>query len=796
MMKKTVIPILLCAGLLTLFFALKTRTVKAAETAEQANISSPIGTNLHLLADWSTEYVFVDAFKASRPWLTQSSTMWDTAESHLLQLDANGWVMRLPQESEAPLYDRVGTVMFNGVKGHYPAGRYTVIYEGEGTLQYGLDAVKNIALSVPNREIIDVTPTNSGILLRIMATNPNNYIRNIRVLLPNFDETMADTEMWHPNFLQSISSYRVIRFMDWMRTNWDANGPMRAPQQPQEEMVMPLEQNEVDPFVRSADFNTPVLWANRPQPSNARYSTEAGVPAETMIDLVNRIKADPWFNMPHQADDDYIRNFARTVRDRLNTRQYVYVEYSNEVWNSTYGQSAWVQQQANALWPTTTTPAFTKLLNWYGKRSAEMCDIWQQEWGAQADRVICVIATQSTNSWVGQQMLDCPLWEHAPCHEHNVDSVAIAPYFGQHIGNPTYQTTVNQWATASNGLDTLFAELSNGSILPNTMSKTSLSNALTNMSNYATLAQQRGLSLVAYEGGQHLAAVGAVQNNTNITAMFSAANRDPRMIPLYEQYLAHWHAIGGQMFVHFNSTGLYSQHGNWGAREFYDAPSAPKNGAIEQYAQKTPCSWAFCFPKQPLSPAVISLPSADVTPTGERILPVTLTTNGHALTVLRFTIEYSRSQISFSPLDLNGDIVPDDIELHLPAGFTGKVITGTEGDNATLLVDIVRTSGNATLPDGVLLEMSLFVLGGGPGLRFTRIDRNDPLLPSVVCESAVGSAECIAEGAAFANVPTAVALQDTSADAFSIFSSTLVGVLFTLLLLVTLKAKGKVPVYP
>ncbi len=38
---------------------------------------------------------------------------------------------------------------------------------------------------------------------------------------------------------------------------------------------------------------------------------------ETMIKLSNYIGADPYFNIPHLATDDYIRNFALLIKSKL-----------------------------------------------------------------------------------------------------------------------------------------------------------------------------------------------------------------------------------------------------------------------------------------------------------------------------------------------------------------------------------------------------------------------------------------------------------------------------------------------
>ena len=580
--------------------------VQADSPQEYPNINSPLGSNLHKLIDWSSEYPFADAFKLSRKWVPlQNVDGWTfTTEFDDLnsRLDTHGWVKSLPTANDGVNYRYVGTVMFTGLNGNYPQGNYTVYYEGQGTIIYGNDAVKNNELSVAGRDVITVNPTqtNSGISLKIIQTDPENtgnYIRNIRIAMPGVTETELKNNLFNTNFLNSIKYYKVLRFMDWMRTNWDANQTGRSATNVEAaaSMLPPVNVEGYNPYVRHTSVSEPVSWANRAKESDAQYTGEEGAPLETMLKLANEAGADPWFNIPHTADDEYVTQFAATVLDNLGV-QNIYVEYSNEVWNSGFGQGNWVETQAVNTWPNNKEVTNnTKRLNWYGKRSAEICSIWKQVFGPQANRVICVIAAQATNSWGGEIMLDCPLREAGPCHK-DIDAVAIAPYFGQHIGSPTYLNTVLEWANSSTGLDLLFEELTNGTVLPtnSSVNRINLLDSYDNMGKYADIAAARQLFMVAYEGGQHLAGVGSVQSNQQVTDFFARANHDPRMADLYGSYLSKWNEVGGHLFVHYTNLGVYGKWGNWGAQEYYNSADSPKKLALEKYVQFNSCPWAEC----------------------------------------------------------------------------------------------------------------------------------------------------------------------------------------------------------
>ena len=582
--------------------------VKATDTVEpDSNINSPLGSNLHPLADWSSEYPFVDAFKMSRQWVPlKTKEGWiPTTELEALKtrLDENGWVKSLPKNSDSESYRYVGTIMFTGLNGNYPKGEYTVLYDGQGVIEYGNDATKNIALSTPGRDIFTVATSaiGTGISLKIVETDPNgtgDYIRNIRVFMPEYSEQDLNTSPFNRNFLNSINSYKVLRFMDWMRINWTANQTSRAVNDEAATMMLPpLNIEGYNPYVRHTNISEPVNWWNRPLLSDAQYTTDQGAPLELMIRLANEMGADPWFNIPHTADDEYVTQFATTVLENLGS-QNIYIEYSNEVWNDGFGQGKWVEAKGVSAWPNSSESNYTKRLNWYGKRSAEICTIWKAVFEQQESRVICVIATQAMSSWGGKQMLDCPLrGEGRECYK-DIDAVAIAPYFGQHIGSTHYKDVVESWANSPTGLDDLFKELESGTVLPviNQTTKANLPDIYQKMAEYIDLASKRNLFTVAYEGGQHLAGVGSVASNPKITDLFARANRDSRMGALYFDYLNKWNQLGGHQFVHYINQGTYGQWGNWGAQEYYNSADSAKKIALRRYIGLNSCLWNECFP--------------------------------------------------------------------------------------------------------------------------------------------------------------------------------------------------------
>lgn len=524
-----------------------------------------LGSNLNAVNDYSPQLPFLNLFLSSRSWFTQCDPdrdpgcswqdAWDTGESNLLDLDTQGWIRSLPTPSASPRFTMAAT--FWDLPENFPAGRYVVLYDGAGTIEYGIAATKVQADSRAGRDVVVVKPSQGGLLLRIAATDPQgtgNYIRRIRVVREG-DEARLASESFSSHFLKQLEPYSALRFMDWMQTNGSPSS----------------------------------TWGARPLSDDARYSSDRGVPLEVMVLLANTTGKTPWFNIPHRANDTYIRNFASTVKATLNPSLQVYVEYSNEIWNSGFPQGAWVEAQGEATWPASGESGFTKRMNWLGKRSAEMCDIFKEVFAGQESRVVCVIASQAANSWTGAESLNCPLWNGGPCRNHGIGALAIAPYFGDYIGQEENLSQALAWTGESDGgLASLFTELGDGGRLGGGPAGGALSQSFGWIEANKEVANSAGIPLVAYEGGQHLVGVGSEQNNSALTTLLTSANRDARMTALYRRYLEGWHSRGGSLFVHFSDIGSYTRYGSWGALETAGQLSSPKYNALVEYVGGVP----------------------------------------------------------------------------------------------------------------------------------------------------------------------------------------------------------------
>jgi hypothetical protein len=188
-------------------------TVALASTENRS-----LGVGLNGIADWSTEIPFLNLFKQARPW------DWKDEQKNL-DLDANGYPKSLKEKIETPI-----------LAGKHPLipGRYVVLYEGEGTLDY-FGASINQSLSKAGRQVIDVEPGTEIVVLRLVTTNPNNHIKNIAVVREEYEKLFLAGEIFNPNFLAKIKQFDTLRFMDWMQTNdseqkaWEIDRNLQMP---------------------------------------------------------------------------------------------------------------------------------------------------------------------------------------------------------------------------------------------------------------------------------------------------------------------------------------------------------------------------------------------------------------------------------------------------------------------------------------------------------------------------------------------------------------------------------------
>lgn len=527
----------------------------AAMTPAEAfyNSHSALGTNTNEIMDDDSSVPFIDLMKMSLPFREARQLN----KGHI-EYDRNGWPKKISQGGQA------GTRFVSKLPaGTIPSGKYIVLYEGEGKLDYRNDAA--LVEGVLGRDIINLDPGKDNELnatLFILATNPANPIRNIRILplggicannpfqrvagagqcsgnYLSFEQHSSKI-IFNPDYLTYMRDFRVIRFMNM-------SGITRNPV---------------------------YAWEDRASIDQQTWGGSEGIrgaPMEVMVELANRLHADPWFSMPHAASNDFIRRFAEYVQANLEPTLKVYVEYSNEVWNGVFTQHAFAKQQGvqMGLDPDPNEAAY----KFYSKRSVDVFGIWEQVFRGNK-RVVRVMS-----GLIGSTRMSKTILSYNGAYRFT-DAYAVAPYvYGD-------ANALRQARSVSD----IFR------VMTDPKYPHSLPNEIKLIEKQAEVAKSFGVDLIAYEGGQHLVDMTTKSDNQHPNNLFYAANRHPQMAAIYRDLLTGWKQAGGKLFVHFSSPRIYRKYGSFGTKEYITQPDsqAPKHRALLEFTRANRCWWNGC----------------------------------------------------------------------------------------------------------------------------------------------------------------------------------------------------------
>lgn len=471
-----------------------------------------VGINLSGIAYFGASFPFADLMKSSGGWSARAA---DGDFRGELTTRRDGYPASLKQGQHA-----VAVMGWPGT--HYPAGRYVVLWDGNGEIGFPLSKVR-VAERQAHRIVAEVDNT-EGFWVAIERTDPADPVRNVRVLWPG-TEPGFPAQPFNPEYLRKIAPFKVLRFMDWARTN---------------------------------DYNKPrIEWADRAHLDDVTWADGAGVPFETMIDLANTLHADVWLCVPHPASDDFVRRMAELWRDRLAPDLTIHIEYSNEVWNTGFRQTKWALEESKKLGLPTPHGQPSAL---YAQRSLQIFRIFDEVFGAAArTRLVRVIAGQAAWAQFAESALG---WKDTAAH---ADVLAIAAYFD-----------AADAADPKNAAATLAAS-------PDDINRQMLVNIrgglATQIRNNAKLASKYKLKLEGYEGGTGNTAFSFPKDQQDaMTKALAAANRSPLMREVYRTLYATWLANGGGLMLQYSGIGAWSKWGFWGALEYVtqDPAGAPK----------------------------------------------------------------------------------------------------------------------------------------------------------------------------------------------------------------------------
>jgi len=508
------------------------------------------------LKDYSTQQPFIDQMRTARPWIGHLPGQWGGRDADWLResgfLDENGWIVSIPTS-----LSRVGTLILTDLPAEMTsvAGRYHAQWEGSA-----YPAFRGAAHSVRyqrNRATFEFEPGAGPVLISINRGD----LRNLSIVHERHLERHEAGEIFNPDWMALISDAENLRFMDWMATN----------------------------------DSDQVTWSDRPRLEDYSWSPR-GAPLEVMLALANLTGAEPWFTLPHGADDDYMRRFAEMVRDRLRPDLRVWAEYSNEVWNWMFGQADWANQRARARWGERGDGAWVQ---YYALRATAMMRLWDDVFADQPERLVRVLTVQTGWHGLEQYILHAPLWQeedpaNRPPYEH-FDAYAVTGYFNSELHADARQPMLDDWlarSLAQAGADAqalppddreayvvahrfdLALELAGQELLDGSISGEpagSVRDLLdATLAYHARVAAGHGLTMVMYEGGTHVTVPHARHGDSDLVEFIMALNHSPQMADLYRVLIEGWGTLTPAPFNAFVDVGAPTLWGSWGALRHID----------------------------------------------------------------------------------------------------------------------------------------------------------------------------------------------------------------------------------
>jgi hypothetical protein len=543
---------------------------------------SMLGYNMDYPGDWTNMPPFIDQMKNARAVQGECSAADPGCDpTRHLDLDENGWVASL-RYADDPASSYAGVHFIVSTSKNRPDIGQTFVVTWEGNARVQIHGGGSVRSEAGQRRMTFVLRAGDTVL-GLRDIDPADHARNIRIFRADQEALLDAGEAFSPDMLSFLEPFGSLRFMDWMDSN--GRGQCSGGSEPGRQCYAVTQDD-----CGSGTCIMPGHWGQRPDAAAVSYlasgqylDTEhpelgtkvGGYPVEVMVALANRTGKNPHFNMPADFDEEYVRRFARHVRENLGPGLRASVEYSNEVWNWGFPQAGYANALGRASWPDEGSA----WVQFAAGRTSEMCRLWKEEFSGEEGRVRCLISPQTDWKELAETVLECPAWVAShpgsePCYRH-ADAINITGYFSGCLHEN--EGAINGWLGQGKAaaLDLAFEQLQHGGLIDGCAS--SLDDQVGIYEHFAGLAESRGLELYVYESGTHF----AYDADDSARQFLVDMTRDERMYDVYRDNFAGFRRAGGGMF---NVWGWVAPDDAWANADSVLERNHPKYRAIADFA--------------------------------------------------------------------------------------------------------------------------------------------------------------------------------------------------------------------
>ncbi len=270
---------------------------------------------------------------------------------------------------------------------------------------------------------------------------------------------------WKPGFIEEVTPYHIIRFMDWNHTNAhygdkegfqvQGTGWMDRKQKENPDQRLVAYEWQVDACNRTNSHG----WFCAPEMADEDYFLGLAVLVKTGVDMLAVDLAPLADRLQVMTADDFVAAGGKRTGEPLAPQLRAYLEYSNETW---LFQSKDMKELGAELGLTGS--------EYHAYKSVRLFHAFEQVFGRNSERIRKVVSGQAGNWGVGVGRFKAIYARHPvvnPGLIDKVDAYANATYWG-----PSAEDSARRWRNDREhivdafGVDYYFYEGGNGGAMP------------------------------------------------------------------------------------------------------------------------------------------------------------------------------------------------------------------------------------------------------------------------------------------------------------------------------------------